>query len=131
MFSFFSSDLRLLHNLDPFQPSFEWSSPGVRSRSSLTDRDREELAPDYKDPDSSATEEKPILQPKPQQNETDENKNEKPQQGLDSIIPGGVVDVDTSGFGAPFSNEFDFGLDKPFRFGDLIASLNRNQWWKG
>lgn len=133
---FYCSDLRLLHNLDPFQSSFDWSNPGVRSRSSLTERDREELGPDYKDPDPSATEEKPVLQVKPQGNSTEEpskSDEEKPQESTpETVLPSGVIDVDTNGFGSPFSTDFDFGLNtKPFGFGDLLASFNRNQWWKG
>lgn len=134
-FSDYYSDLRLLHSLDPFQQSFEWTSPGIRTRSSLasTGRDREELSPDFKDPDPSATEEKPILQPKPQQTTTEKPEQGKPQEGTTvTALPGGVIDVDANGFGSPFSADIDFGLGaKPFGFGDFLSGFNRNQWWKG
>lgn len=74
-----------------------------------------------------------MLQPKPQQNITFQSQKGKPQEGKpqDGILPGGVIEVDANGFGSPFSTDFDFGLTKPFGFGDLLASFNKNQWWKG
>lgn len=74
-----------------------------------------------------------MLQVKPQQNTTEQPAKEKPQEGKpESIVPGGIIDVDANGFVSPFSSEFDFGLNsKPFGFGDLLASFGGNQWWKG
>lgn len=127
---------------------FEWERPHFQGRnaaasSESAEKDREPLGPDYKDPDPSATEDKPEVagkinynkliiiiidvlrnfseKDKPVLNPKKENQGPK-HPGTGVIAGGGVVDIDaTSGgfpaFPSPFGPEFDFpalpGLDKP------------------
>ncbi|KAL3283366.1 hypothetical protein HHI36_006514 [Cryptolaemus montrouzieri] len=109
-----------------------------------TDRDREPLSPDYKEP--TGQKEKPVLHPKPQKPSYDP-----------SLIPGGVIEIPANGFpslfGDPFhvpsGNErpgtglFEFGNDdlgfpsisshRPGGlFGGFFSSIGENKpWWKG
>mgnify|MGYP005984649803 FL=1 len=103
----------------------------------MTERDREPLGPNYEDPIQSGTDEKPILQPKPQ----------KPSYNP-SVIPGGVVDVEAgvgpspfpSGFPAPpefsFSSfgggQYPGGGGGLLGLGGFFGSLSEAKpWWKG
>ncbi|KAF2893756.1 hypothetical protein ILUMI_12419 [Ignelater luminosus] len=98
----------------------------------VTERDREPLAPDYTDPGSRPKDEK--HKPAPQ-----------PPSYNPSALPGGVVDVDASGFGFPqipdtfgftstFSNRRPDGSDF-FGLGGLGGFFGpiaeRKPWWKG
>ncbi|CAG9825393.1 unnamed protein product [Phaedon cochleariae] len=127
----FYSDLNLFHELQrPYRTSWEWSSPGLQSRSSDDeDRDREPLGPDYKDPIASSSEQKPLLQPNPKP-----AGGSQPPKAPSEVLPGGVIEVEAGdGVGVEdpfgiFRPSFDF---KPLGFGDLFPGLNSNQWWKG
>ncbi|XP_044753028.1 transforming growth factor-beta-induced protein ig-h3 [Coccinella septempunctata] len=110
----------------------------------VTERDREPLSPDYKDP-SQRKNEKPVVPSQPNKPSFDE-----------SLIPGGVIDIPAGGFppifGDPFRiptlNErpggiFDFDSDElglpGFNgqnpgglFGNFFSSLGEvRPWWKG
>ncbi|XP_060517854.1 transforming growth factor-beta-induced protein ig-h3 [Cylas formicarius] len=121
------SDLSFFHNPD----SWIYETPRFESRSAgAPEKDREPLAPDYKDPVPSATEQKPVLNPK-------ETKEKHP---VNPVIPGGVIDVDANGgfpsFSSPFGPEFDFpGLGGKqggvLGFGGLFGIDDSNSWWKG
>lgn len=114
-------------NFDLFQrPIDSWNWAEQRNLPQKQPKDREELAPDYKDPSPSASEQKPVLEPKPRPVVTT----------YSPVLPGGVVDVDGGGFQTnPFA-EFDipgFGFNrKPgiFSFGGFFGS-DLGQWWKG
>ncbi|CAH1994625.1 unnamed protein product [Acanthoscelides obtectus] len=117
-----NSDLRLFHTLDPFRQS--WDVGTTRAAESIG-KDREPLAPDYKDPDSSATEQKAVTQQKPQE--------DKPagKGVVGGGIGVGVVDVDANG-GNPLTTAFSSAFDFPnFGLGEILGGFNRNQWWKG
>ncbi|XP_063903324.1 transforming growth factor-beta-induced protein ig-h3 [Zophobas morio] len=130
------------HFADPFAESWNWHSrhnlfPQERDIEEVTERDREPLGPNYEDPIQSGTDEKPILQPKPQ----------KPSYNP-SVIPGGVVDVEAgvgpspfpSGFPAPpefsFSSfgggQYPGGGGGLLGLGGFFGSLSEAKpWWKG
>jgi hypothetical protein len=94
------------------------------------------LGPNYQDPVQAGTDEKPVLQPKPQ----------KPSFNP-SAIPGGVVDVDAAPGAAPFPGTFpesDFGFSSfgggqyPGGGGSLLglggffgSVSDLKPWWKG
>ncbi|RZC39086.1 transforming growth factor-beta-induced protein ig-h3 [Asbolus verrucosus] len=128
------------HFADPFAESWNWHSrhnlfPEERDVEEITERDREPLDPSYQDPLQAGSNEKPVLQPKPQ----------KPSYNP-SAIPGGVVDVD-AGTGPNFSSGFpegDFGFSSfggghypgsgsgLFGLGGFLGSLSElKPWWKG
>ncbi|MEJ1821264.1 hypothetical protein, partial [Escherichia coli] len=59
------------HFADPFSQSWNWHSrhnlfPEERDVEEITEREREPLGPNYQDPVQAGTDEKPVLQPKPQ-----------------------------------------------------------------
>ncbi|XP_023015902.2 midline fasciclin [Leptinotarsa decemlineata] len=131
------SDLNLFHDLQqqPYRQTWNFDVPHFQSRNAAypgddTETDREPLAPDYKDPAPSSSEQKPILAPKPKP-------SKKP---IDAVLPGGIIDVDASGIGNPLAGlgpDFDFSSSfnlnsKPFGLGDIFGGgFNTNHWWKG
>lgn len=94
-------------------------------------RDREHLSPNFQDPIASGSDEKPVLQPKP----------EKPSYDP-SVIPGGVIDVDAvQGTGQlpeqVFTGDFGFsslGGNFPgpgiLGLGGFLGPESK-PWWKG
>lgn len=127
-----------------FRPASEFF-PDLRVAASeieeATERDREPLAPDYKEPSANPTDEKPVIQLKPSSTSTT---TAKPSTNF----PGGIIDVDaTGGFGGfPSGGAFggsafpeippDFGLGfKPgglLGFGGLFGTGGQlKPWWKG
>jgi transforming growth factor-beta-induced protein len=129
------------HFADPFSQSWNWHSrhnlfPEERDVEEITEREREPLGPNYQDPVQAGTDEKPVLQPKPQ----------KPSFNP-SAIPGGVVDVDAAPGAAPFPGSFpesDFGFSSfgggqyPGGGGSLLglggffgSVSDLKPWWKG
>ncbi|XP_018571174.1 transforming growth factor-beta-induced protein ig-h3 [Anoplophora glabripennis] len=127
----------LFNNHDPFSHAWTWANPHYHSKNSLgskSTKDREPLSPDYKDPVTSSSDQKPVLQPKPN------NPSTTTKSPVNPVIPGGVIDVDanggfptlTSSFGPEFDFSSSFGLNsKPFGIGDLFGGFARSQWWKG
>ncbi|KAF7274388.1 hypothetical protein GWI33_012949 [Rhynchophorus ferrugineus] len=142
-------DLTLLHNLEnQFEP-FDWDRPHYQQRSVQTkqsiEKDREPLAPDYKDPVSASSEDKPISTDGLKEDQpvlNPKKDSQRPKHPFSPALPGGVIDVDSNGgfpsFSSPFGPEFDFpalpGLGRPaggFGFGGLFGISDGNQWWKG
>ncbi|XP_044266983.1 transforming growth factor-beta-induced protein ig-h3 [Tribolium madens] len=128
------------HFVDPFSESWNWHSrhnlfPRERDVEEITERDREPLSPNYQDPATSGTEEKPVLKPKTQ----------KPSSYNPSVIPGGVVDIDAVGSPQlPTFPEADFGFSSfgggahspvgggLFGLGGFFGSVSElKPWWKG
>ncbi|XP_076270718.1 midline fasciclin [Rhynchophorus ferrugineus] len=143
------NDLTLLHNLEnQFEP-FDWDRPHYQQRSVQTkqsiEKDREPLAPDYKDPVSASSEDKPISTDGLKEDQpvlNPKKDSQRPKHPFSPALPGGVIDVDSNGgfpsFSSPFGPEFDFpalpGLGRPaggFGFGGLFGISDGNQWWKG
>ncbi|KAJ8920689.1 hypothetical protein NQ315_004828, partial [Exocentrus adspersus] len=132
----------LFNQDDPFAHTWAWANgnynpTGIRSVAS-SERDREPLSPDYKDPVvTSGSDQKSVIQPKPTNPTTTTKSPDNP------VIPGGVIDVDanngggfptlTSSFGPEFDFTSSFGLSaKPFGgIGDLFSGFGGSQWWKG
>ncbi|CAH1235658.1 unnamed protein product [Diabrotica balteata] len=152
----FYSDLSLFHELQqPYRANWNWHNPVVNPRRAIEEElasseddsdEREPLAKDYKDPPAASSEQKPVLVPKPKPDlksipEKPEIPDlpENPERPLTEILPGGVVDVNSDGFGGPFNPfgpEFDFSSSfgvnsKPFGIGDLFNTFQGSQWWKG
>lgn len=115
-----------LRNTGPFLQDSKLSSRETKD----SDKDREPLAPDYKDPIPGASEDKPSVEKKP--------------NGFDpSVLPGGVIDVDAGGSGLPsaFPNVHNFGFSSSFGgnggglfglggfFGGALPEIK--PWWKG
>lgn len=143
---FRSSGIGGLHSWNwrsPALDSLEW--PDLRAAASELDqvtRDREELAPDYRDPVARPSDEKPVVQLKPT---TTTTTTAKP---FNAALPGGVVDVDAGGFGAfptgggfssfpGLQSNFGFGFNnRPgglFGLGGFFGSSvgELQPWWKG
>lgn len=145
------TDLNFFHNPDTQFRAFDWERPHFDRRSTeatgpVERSDREPLAPDYKDPSPSGTEDKPVVKVSPESQDkpvlNPKKENQGPKHPVHTIIPGGVIDVDANGgfpsFSSPLGPEFDFpafpGLERPaggFGFGGLFGIDDGKQWWKG
>ncbi|KAL1494273.1 hypothetical protein ABEB36_009897 [Hypothenemus hampei] len=143
------SDLGFLDTGLQFQ-AFEWDRPQNSAASSSAGKDREPLAPDYKDPNPQASEDNPVVSASPESKKDEpilnpKKTNQGPKQPTKPTIPGaGIVDVDAGtgnfpSFPSPFGPEFDFPslpglIGRPttgFGIGGLFGMDDGNKWWKG